>query len=128
MIEVQNLQRVHQLALVLVESFHLNVEHRLRIDVDPLILMEESGQLAFFLLLDVQKALQHRRIVREGFERGKFVQIAYPVLTARKFRQECGKFGIADPEPSPVSDAVRLVAESFRKHLMPILLVEKITV
>ena len=44
------MQAVHQLALVLVDPFHLHVENGIHVDVDPILLLQQVGQSNFILL------------------------------------------------------------------------------
>ncbi len=53
------------LALVLVDAFDLNVEHRVRIDGNPGALTGHGGQLALVVALDLPPAILERRVVRE---------------------------------------------------------------
>ena len=66
-VQIHHMQNVHQLTLVLMETFYLYIEDGSRIYIDAVVLFDVFCQTNLVLILDVHKFLLRLRIVHINF-------------------------------------------------------------
>ena len=116
-IEVGKAQSVHQLALILVRTLDLHVEHKFLGNVHALGFADVRGEPALFLELDGVE--EHGELVVH-----MLAQIPDAVKIAQEpfadFRADkLGKLRVAEPQPAARRDAVRDVNDAARVFLVP---------
>ena len=120
MIQRDDVQHHQVLALVLVDSLDLHVEHPRRVQLDPRCRVHVLGQAGLVGALDVPPALPERRIVDERLQAPQPAQIGDPAGTDGVVEQLTQARVGQRQEPArrhPVGD----VAEAFRPHLVEVL-------
>ena len=117
-VEVEDRERVEQLALVLVQPLDLHVEHEVHRDVDALALADQRGQLALLFALDGDEPAGER-IVDLFVERAKPEQVGQ-VAGADHAVEQRAQLGVAQAEPAALGDAVGLVVEPLRNQRVPL--------
>ena len=99
------------------DTFYLDIKYGVRIQFDPLGLLDVVAQADLVFMLDLTHPFQNLRIVFEVFEGLQFIDVALPVRS-QCVVQKMGKSGIGlDQEPA-MADAVGLVVEPLRKDLI----------
>ena len=106
MIFVNDIQRVHLLALILVKPLHLNIKDRVRIQPDAFLLQNISGQRLFLLLLDAQDIIHLLLVMSEIINKDPEVS---PYMN---------KLPVAGQKPPAEGDSVGLIVEFFRVKLI----------
>ncbi len=108
---VDDIQRVHLLALVFVQALDLDVEHRVGVQADAVLVPgEQVGGGALVGRLDVQQLFQHRAVVVIVHQAAEPGGVGAP-FGAHALVQQGGQLGIAHLQPAPQGDAVGLVVE-----------------
>ncbi len=70
------------LTLILVQTFDLDIEDRLRVDLNPGTLLHKLSQMNFVGLLDIAISLTERRIVSIFFQVDQLVEVIGPLFSA----------------------------------------------
>ena len=97
-VQHEDVQRVEQLALVLVQALHLYVKHRLRIEHQALVAVDPGDELLFIMILDGGELLLEGRVVGEGHQSLQLHQVLAPALADGLVEQR-GQLGIGEHEP-----------------------------
>ena len=118
-IQVHNMQDVEELSLVLVQSLDLYVEDRSGIDFDSVVLEDVLGQTDFVLVLDVHELLLRLGVIRIDLQFLHVGQICDPLIADLIGDPLC-KVGIAVQQESSLCDAVGLIVELLREHLVEV--------
>ncbi len=119
-VKVNDMKRVHELALVFVDPLDLNIEDRIEIGLNSRQLCYVIRERLFIALLDFSPFFLELSIRRQRFKLFHFIKVCSPAIAnfaGDQFRQTW----IALQEPSTLGNAVRFVVESFRHHLEKIL-------
>ena len=113
------IQSVHLLAFVLMETFYLNIEDRIFIQIHVLGLFHKLLKLQFFLHFDLGQLLQHLFII---FISQEFLQLICILLKSRsdKGLYISSQFPVAVQEPAAESNTVCLVVELLRIDLIEV--------
>ena len=98
-------QRVQQLALVLVQALHLDVEHRVRIQHKALMAVDPGGKALLVVALHRGELLHEGRVVRERQQLLQLHEVGAPAL-ADGLVHELGEGRVGQHEPAPRRDAV----------------------
>ena len=112
-VEHQDAQRVHQLALVLVQALGLGVEDALGGHLDALVAVHVAGQAQLVVELDLGELLLEGRVVREGLEGLDLAHVLAPAV-ADGLVDQVRQPGVALHQPAAVRDAVGDVQELAR--------------
>ena len=104
------MQDVHDLALVRMDALDLDVEDHVGIDEDAAVRVDEIGEVALPLALDLRKLGQERFVRHMVVEARKLRRLLLPAV-ADRLVDEVRKLGVRGDEPATVRDAVRLVVE-----------------
>ena len=121
MIAVHDVQDVHELALVRVDTLHLNIEHRIRVQLYPVVLFDVAGKPLAAQMLDLHQTLAERLVVHIVVQPAHLLRVAVPRMTAEHLVDKCRQLRICPHEPAPMRDAVRLVVELARRVVIEIL-------
>ena len=112
-VEHEDVQRVEELALVLVQALHLHVEHHRRVELKTLMAVNPAAEALLVRLLDRGELLDEGRIVRERQQLFKLVEILAPALTDG-FIQQVGERRVGQHQPAARRNAVGDRVELFR--------------
>jgi hypothetical protein len=112
-------ERVEELALVLVEALDLHVEERIRIDGHAELALDELGERLLVAALHRGEARAEGGIVDVLLEALEALEIGDP-LVADALGDERGEARVAGLEPAPRGDAVGLVVEALRPELVEV--------
>ena len=110
---VNDVEGVQLLALILMETFDLDIKDGIRADFQLLCFFQVCAQSLLVFLLDFQKLFEYLFVllVREQlFQLGRVLFVAFPDSFIQKFCQE----RIAVEKPAAEGDSVRLVVELLR--------------
>ena len=110
---VDNVQRIELLAFVLVETFYLDVEDRIRADLQPLCLAQVSTEIFFVLVLDLKQSVQDLIILFISKKLLKLCCILF-VAFANGLVKQRGQTRIAVEQPATEGNAVCLVVKFLR--------------
>ena len=110
---VDNVQRIELLAFVLVETFYLDIEDRIRADLQSLCLAQVSAEIFFILVLDLKQPVQDLVII---FICKKFLKLCgvFFVAFADGLVKQRGQTRVAVEQPAAEGDAVCLIVEFLR--------------
>ena len=117
-IDGEDAQGVHELPLVFVQAFDLDIEHHGRIQRDVLLRLNFRGQLPLLFILDGDEP-PAELVIDHGLQVLQLIEIRDEPGTDLLL-QEAGKLGIAQAEPAALGDAVGLVLEAFRPDFVPL--------
>ncbi len=118
--QVHDVHDVEQLSLVLVETLHLDVEDRVRVDFNAVVLENVLGQALLVPVLDLHELLLRLLVVGVGLQLLELGKMRDPAV-ADPLRDPLRELGIAVQEEAPLRNAVRLVVELLRHHLVEVL-------
>ena len=100
------------------QTFYLYIKDEVGIDINTLMSCNVVTELFLLLPLDAVE-LVNNVISKFTFELFKLIKVTYPSL-ADKIGDEFGQFGVAQTEPSTLSDTIGLVLEAFRIECIPL--------
>ena len=84
-VSMRNVERVHQLPLVLMDSLNHHIEQRVFIHGDPALLSDPSCQTFLVLKLDGHELLDELLVVDVLHQIPHFVHVMEPILVAKVF-------------------------------------------
>ena len=113
------MHHVEQLPLVGVDPLDLNVEQRIRIDVQPKGVLDDARQSHFIRAFDVLEFGLKARIAGVSFQLPQSAEIGDPPV-AHHGGDQIRQSRVRLQQPAPLRDAVGLVVESFREQLKEI--------
>ena len=119
-IQIHDMQDVQELTFVFVETFYLNVEDGSGIDFNTVVLQDIFRKADFVLVLDVEEFLSGSLVIRIDPELSHAGQVSDP-LVADMIGDPVREQGVAVKEETPLRDAVGLVVELVREHLVEVL-------
>eukprot|EP00047_Mylnosiga_fluctuans_P003292 m.228426 g.228426 ORF g.228426 m.228426 type:complete len:867 (+) comp11740_c0_seq1:45-2645(+) len=119
-VEGDDVQDVEQLALVLVQALDLDVEERVRVDLDAVLLGQVLGKLLLVDQLCIDDVGKELGVVSQRAQRGKLVQVLDPRL-ANALGDERGEGHVALQQPAARRDAVGLILELLGPQLEEVL-------
>ena len=116
---IDDIQCVELLTFVLVETFYLDIEDRIRAHFQPLSLAQVSAEIFFILMFDLKQLLKNFIVI---FVCKKFLKLCGIFLIALSDRlvQQSGQTRIAVDEPAAECDTVCLVVELLRINLVEV--------
>ena len=107
------MQYLHVLALILMQPLDENIEYRVRIGLNPELIVNICRKLRLVVPLDGSPLVAEVSIFKEGLQPAQPLDVADPGR-ADTCRQQLGKTGIAQYHPAPGRDSVGLVGKLFR--------------
>ena len=113
------IQSVHLLAFVLMETFYLNIEDRVLVQIHVLGLFHELLKLQFFLHFNLSQFLQYFFVILISQQ---LFQLICILLESRSYERLdiSGQFPVAVEQPAAESNTVCLVVELLRINLIEI--------
>ena len=104
-VQHEDVQRVEQLALILVQALHLHVEHRIRIDLHALLARQPVGKACLVLALDAGELLAESGVVAQRQDVLDLLDVVTPAV-ADALIQQRGQARIGQHQPAARRDAV----------------------
>ena len=92
------------------DALDLDIEHRIRIDVQSTVFFEKRSSLYLALSLDFGEVFKKSRIFRKGSQPGYLAIVGNPSI-ADSLADFLGQGWVCIEQPSSLRDAVRLVIE-----------------
>ena len=121
MVLVHDVQDIHELALVGMDALDLNIENRIGIHANPVVLLDISGERSLAELLDLLKFGKERLVVYHVVQDIHLLRMTVPAMTADGLVNERRELRVRAHEPATVRDAVRLVVEEARIVLIEVM-------
>ena len=118
-IQIHHMQDVHQLTLVLMQTFDLYIKNGTRIHIDSVMLTDVLSQTKLVQILDLHELLLCLFIIRIDCQFFHMRKICHPLMTDL-FVNPCRQLRICMQQEPTLCDTVRLVIEFFREHLVEI--------
>ena len=119
-VQIDHMQDIQKLAFVLVKSLNLYVEDGMRIHLHTVVLQDIFRKALLVLELDVHKFLLGSLVVHIQFQLADLGEICDPVRTDVVCYPFCQKL-VSVKEEASLGDAVGLVVEFLRHHLIEVL-------
>ena len=110
-VKVQNVERVHELALVLVEALNLHVKDGFWINLNALALEDPLGEVLLISSLDSAEFFKHGLIVGIGAQLLQLIQIGYPIIGTGKSSEQVRQTWVDHAQPTAWGNTVGLVVE-----------------
>ena len=120
MVAVHDVQNVHQLALVRVNALDLNVEHRIRSDLYPVVLLDVTGKALAAQVLDLHQLFEEVLVLNARIQSVHLLRMAMPLTAAQHLVNQCRKLGVRPHQPAAMCNAVGLVVELARRVVIEI--------
>ena len=114
-IEVENVQRVQELTLVLMQPLDLHVEDGVRVDGDAVRLLDVRREPLLVAALDVGELHEDVAVAHIAHEILQFVRVREPAVSD-EVGDERGELRVRLRHPAAVSDAVGHVGELLGVH------------
>lgn len=109
-VTVHYVEDIHKLALVLVNSLHLDIVKRIERDIDASVLHNPVLELLLILALDLLEATHKVRVLSMVIELSKCLHVIDPlVCAANSVADQLGKAWIAAVEPASWCHAICFV-------------------
>ena len=118
-VQIQDVQRVHELALVFVQALDLGVKDGVRVDLHALALGDPVGEVALVRGLDLAQFAQHLRVVDMRTQLLQLGQVGDPLVAAGEAVQQRRQPRVAHTQPAARGHAVGLVVEAIRVKPVP---------
>ena len=114
---MNDVQRIHLLALILMKPLGLDIKYGIRVDFHPFFFLYEGRQFFLIIHLDGFQTIQEFFII---FEFQEFLQFICILLEAAAdpFLNQRGQFPVTGKQPSAEGNAVCLIIELFRINLI----------
>ena len=119
-IQVHDMQDIHQLSLILVQTLDLYIKDRTRIHLDPVILLDILRQTQLILILDIHKLLLRLLIIGVDLHLRNLRQVRDPLIPD-VIRHPVRQKLIAMQQETALRDTVRLIVKLPREHLIEVL-------
>ena len=119
-VQVHHFIHIKQLPLICMDSLHLDVEYRIRIYIDTVLLLDVCSQPALVFIFDLLHLLQEVFIIPVFQQFFQLVSVSLPFL-ADVIRDQLSQLRISFDKESSVADTVGLVVELFRSQLIEFL-------
>ena len=103
------------------KPFYLYIKDGVGIHVDSVVFFNVFGETQLVLVFDLHKFLLSLGIIHVFFKARDPGQIGYPAVAAQLFGDPVSQKRIAVKEETPLGDAVGLVVELLRHHLIEML-------
>ena len=110
---------VQVLALVFMETFHLDIKKGIGIHGRPCALLDQRGEILFVFPLDPAPLFLKTQIIGKALDAFQFLQVFHPPL-ADLAADQPAQLRVADNHETPGSHAVGHVAELLRLEFIKI--------
>ena len=118
-IKVDDMQHIEQLAFVFMDTLDLHIEHGIGIEDNAAASFDQRPQPQLVRLLDCCPTRPKRLIVGMRRKCLQSLQLDLPAI-ANRFRNQTGQLRVTGDQPASRRDAVGLVVEFARPHLVKI--------
>lgn len=109
-VSVNNVEDIHELSLVLVYSFDLDIVHCVEWDVESCALLNPLLKSFLVVFLDLDKSLLEVRVISIWSQLSQVLKESNPLINASKgLTEQVRKLWIAAMDPSSWSDTIGLV-------------------
>ena len=115
-VAVDDVHHVQCLTFVLVDTFDLDVEKCIGINLDAQLGFDVFGEALFGCFFHCAELCLYGGIVHFVVELGQVVQMQAPVFVAQMFVQEFGQARVGDVDPAARGYAVGYVGKAFREY------------
>ena len=119
-VQIHDMQDIQELTFVLMQTLHLHVEDRARVNVNSVVLLDIFCKTYFVLILDLHELASCALILHIRFQFRDLGQVCDPAVADLVCDPVCEQ-RIAVREETSLRDTVRLVVELLRHHLIKIL-------
>ena len=116
---MDDIQRIHLLPLVLVQTLDLNIVNGIVIQHDSLRFCKVIFQFGLSAALDIEQTLQHGSVIDKRAELLQFHRIFLKSRSYQGFNQIC-QLVVAVQQPAAEGDAVCLIVELLRINLVEV--------
>ena len=118
-VQIDHMQDVQQLSLVLMQTFDLYIKDGVRVYFHAVMLQDILGQTFFVAIFNVHEFLQRFLIIRIDLQLADLGKIRDPVRSDM-LGDPFGKQRIAMNQETSLRDAVGLIVELLRHHLVEV--------
>ena len=118
-VQIQNVERIEQLTLVLVQTLDLDVVNCIRVDLDALAVLDPCGKVNLIRMLDLSQTSVELRVTRTRVLRER-IEVGDPAIRAGHFIQKRCQTGVALLEPTTRSHAIGLVIKALGPNRVPL--------
>ena len=118
-VQIQDVERIKQLALVLVQTLDLNVVDCIWIDLDALAVLNPCSKVNLIRMLNLSQASIKLRVTSTRVLR-KRIKVSHPAIRAGHFIQKRCQTGVALLEPTTRSHTIGLIVEALRPNRVPL--------
>ena len=119
-IQIHNMQNVHELTFVLVQTLNLYIEDRTRVYLNAVVLQNVFCKAHLVLIFDIHELLLCLLVIRINLQLGELCQVCHPSVSDMVCHPVCQQ-RVAVKQETSLCDTVRLVVEFVRIHLVEIL-------
>ena len=113
------MQNVKQLAFVLMQTFYLYIEYRMRVYFNTIVLLNILRKTNFILEFDIHKFLLCFFIIHKNRKFINFRQVCNPLITDFVC-YPCSKFRISMKQETTLCNTICLVIKFLRHHFIEI--------
>ena len=114
MILIHDVENIHQLPLVGMNTLHLNIKDGIRVKFDKIMFQNILCQSFLAQMFDFAQLREERLVVYIVVQKVQLFRIAVPAAAAQRLIDEAGQFRIRAHQPAAMRDAVGLVVEHLR--------------
>ena len=118
-VQIQDVERVKQLTLVLVQALDLDVVNCIWVDLDTLAVLDPRGKVNLIRVLNLSQTSVELRVTSTRVLR-KRIKVGDPAIRAGHFIQKRCQTGVALLEPTTRSHAIGLVIKALRPNRVPL--------
>ena len=118
-VQIHNMQNVHQLTFVFMETFYLYIKDRIRIYFNTIVLQNVFCKTYFILVFDIHEFLLCFLIICINFQFGKLFKVCNPFISDMIGDPVCQKRVCMKQETS-LCNTVCLIVEFLRIHFVEI--------
>ena len=111
-VSVDDVEDVHELSLVLMDSLDLDIVHAVDWNIDSGVLLDPSGKLGFVRSLDLDESVLEVFVTSIWHELLQVLEGSDPLIDSTEgIADEIGELWVAAMDPSSWSDTIGLVLE-----------------
>ena len=119
-VKVHYMKYIEKLSLVLMKSLYLNIEYGTRVNLNSVVLLNVLGKSDLVTVLNLHELTSAQLIISIYLELAHLRKVCNPVVANLLCYPVCKK-RIAVKKESSLCNAIGLVVELFRHHLIEIL-------
>ena len=116
---MDDIEGIHLLAFVFMQTFYLNVKNGIRVQFQSLGVLQIGNKLSLLFCFHIQKLCKYGRVRHELSQFFQFHGIFLPAFSDER-GDEGGKLRVAGHEPAAEGDAVGLIVEALRVQFVEV--------